>query len=509
MPTPPRTDPKRLGVLAGVAVFAAHMARFADGRFTLDDAWISFRISRNLVTQGLLTYDVTRPPVEGMTNLLWTLLSTSWIALLPGVDPAIPARLLGGLCGAVAVALAGAVAADLAAREGASERAQALAAGVAAVVLGAAGNVAFYATSGLETGLQLLLWALCVRGILAARGPAAGLGLGRGLALGLGLVLLAAGRPEGVLGAALLLGIGLVLRGPRDRPLWTAGGVFIAGVAAMEAFRWGLYGSLVPNTFFAKPPDGTAGTAYLWAFLWPGLGLLGPLALIPALRSRAAQLLLAVAAVLIAGAAWSGGDWMPGFRRLLESAWILAVLAGFAAALAQGRMRVLVGVGVAAWLGGSAVMAVRGSDSGRYGHIVYGQVGALLARSPQVETVATIDIGRLGWYFPGSVFDLAGLTDARLAHAGGWDAEWFVERSPEVAVVVAGAPVGPDLADPPKLRRFEAPMLAWMRANGGYAPRAALPVPGGMVLTVLVRDGVEVPEEIWGAPPAPGEALRL
>ena len=42
-------------------------------RFVQDDAFISFRYAQHLARGQGLTWNVGEPPLEGFTNLLWTL----------------------------------------------------------------------------------------------------------------------------------------------------------------------------------------------------------------------------------------------------------------------------------------------------------------------------------------------------------------------------------------------------------------------------------------------------
>ena len=94
-----------LPIVTGLGLVLLHALRFWDVEHAVDDAWISFRVARNLIEHGVLTHAPERAPVEGATNLTWTLLSTSWIAALPGVDPIRPARLVGLACHLLAVAI--------------------------------------------------------------------------------------------------------------------------------------------------------------------------------------------------------------------------------------------------------------------------------------------------------------------------------------------------------------------------------------------------------------------
>ena len=110
-----RDDRMRLVVLLGLLVGGLGLYRFHAVFHTLDDSWISFRAARNLVEHGVLTYDISRAPVEGMTNLLWALLSASWIALWPDTDPAVFARCLGAVLHLATLALVARIAARQAA----------------------------------------------------------------------------------------------------------------------------------------------------------------------------------------------------------------------------------------------------------------------------------------------------------------------------------------------------------------------------------------------------------
>ena len=94
--TDPQTHPAlRSWMLPTLATVGAlvQVFRFRDPGYGIDDAWISFRIARNWVRGDGLTFNPGEPPVEGMTNLLWTLLSGAWLALFriptPWCGPAV------------------------------------------------------------------------------------------------------------------------------------------------------------------------------------------------------------------------------------------------------------------------------------------------------------------------------------------------------------------------------------------------------------------------------------
>lgn len=486
---------RSIQLLAGLAA-AVQCARFQALEHALDDAWISFRYARNLVDHGVLGYSPTGPPVEGMTNLLWTLLSATWIAALPEVDPIFPARLVGGLLHVATVA--GAV--GLVARHAPARPREAAA--VAAVLLGASGNLAYYAVSGLETPLWLALAVLSLH-LLAER---------RHLLAGLVLGLLGATRPEGVLVGALLVGLAVATRG---RPAAGLAGSWAVAVGALEAFRLAYYGALVPNTFHAKAPVPLDGLAYLGDWLLWGLGGLGLLAILPALRLTAGRGLGLLALVLALGAAWSGGDWMPGHRRLSLAHLLVIGLAGLSwGAVSSPRGRGIVLAGAAAVGLGQVGLALRGADGATFDHALHAELGRRAAATPGVEAVALVDIGRFGWSFEGKIVDLVGLTDAHLARLEGghadkpWDEAWFRAHAPDLLVARSESPVSDPLPGPLRLGRPEVGMVRSVLEHGGYRLHTVLAPSEGKWLLVFAAEDLELPESLWG-PPWPKDLPQL
>ncbi len=500
-PAPEADSPGLRTVVLGVLLLGVvRMVDYASPHFAIDDAWISFRIARNWLEHGALTFDVTQPPVEGMTNLLWTLLSASWIALLPGLDPIFGARVLGAVCHLATIALGARLAGSLASAAGGDGR---VAAAVTGAALALSGSMAFHALSGLETPLFTLLfvWSLSQAARLeeGRRGTAV---LG-GILLGL----LGMTRPEGVLAGLLLCGLLLLQRSTRQQALRMLV-PFALILAATEAFRWSYYGALVPNTYQAKPPDAAKGLRYLSYFFGFGLGVVGPLAIVPALRRSVAatRILLLLGLLLGIATVWSGGDWMPGYRRFSLTMVAFAVLAGTGFALAKGRWRWLAGVGVAGVLGAHVAARLERNDAAQYPTLAWAELGQVANETAGVETVALMDIGRFGWHFRGSVLDLVGLTDAHIARQRGvhlrkeWDERYFRQRAP--ALVIASSL--DDVRDPRThvlhIQSAEAGALSSIRERGGYTLRSSIPLFNGTNMLVFARDGLELSEELWGPP---------
>ena len=491
--------PHRLALWVPLLVACLVAWRLRGLHYVVDDAWISFRIARNWLEAGLLTYDLAYPPVEGMTNLLWTLLSAVWIGLWPDRDPAVAARLAGLACHLGALVLLARAAGREAAAMGGSPT---VAAAVTGLLVGSCTSLAYNATSGLETGLWAFLFAAAVeRAGVALRGDARAAVL-----CGACLGLLAWTRPEGVLAGGLFVGLLLLWREQRATALRAAVpfGTLVAGLCAL---RWSVYGELVPNTFYAKPPSSSLGFGYVGYFAIFGLGVVGPVAAVPALRRQVFPKLLAgVAAVLLLGTLWSGGDWMPGFRRLTLPTLVVFLLMGVGCALARtDGWRRACALGVAGVLAAHAFTAVTLAQRS-FSHDAMRELALSAEHTAGVEEVALADIGIFGWHFRGSILDLAGLTDAHIARLPGvhgekaWDEDYFRERSPELVLVVASGSWEPPLDEDFLVRAFELGVLRSLVVNGGYRHHAAVPMVGSRKMLVLVRDDVPLDPSLWGPP---------
>ncbi len=493
-----RRDGLRPVVLLGLLVAAGNLYRFRSDYHAMDDAWISFRVARNWVEHGVLSFDVGRAPVEGMTNLLWTLMSASWIAAWPEGDPVVPARIGGALLHLATLALL----ARLAVREASIAGGRPiLAASVTLGLSALSSSLAYYALSGLETALWGFLFVAALDRYRLALGGSRRAGVAAGSLLGL----LAMTRPEGVLVAAALCAGAVAVPSARRAAIAIAA-PFAVLVAGMELFRLLYFGDLLPNTFYAKPPAGSDGVRYLAHFGLFGLGVVGPLALL-GLRGRTTPLVRVTGVLVVllaAGAAWSGGDWMPGHRRLTTVALGMNLLIGVGVACARHNHRGLV-LAAASAAALANVAAAGRIDWNAYNTRMMGALGRLSSETEAVGEVALVDIGRFGWSFDGEIYDLAGLTDRHLARMPGrygfkgWDEAYFRERSPELVLLMA-----PTLGKRPlqvqAMRSWERGALASMTRGGGYAYHGAVAYMDGADVLIFRRADVELPLSIWGEP---------
>jgi hypothetical protein len=510
----PRLPPHALAVLPGVLLAALQLGRFVDRTRVLDDSFICFRIARNWVEHGAPVFNLAGPPADAATSPIW--LGLSALAISAGIDPLPPLRALGGACHLVSVVLVGLAAAGIVTDvEGSTEPESepsrrepsrrfgkaAVAAAIAALLVAASGSLAFHALSGMESGL----FELCCAGIVFLLAQPGSPRVDR--VLSATLVLAALTRPEGILLAAVA-GVAVLSERGRRAALLVVLPCLVA-FALFALVRLSYYGSLLPNAFHAKPPDTREGLADLGQFALYGLGAFGWTAALPAMaRSRAALFIAALAVLSVAGTVWSGGDWMPGHRRFTPALLALATLAAAGLVLPARRARLAVGIALASWFGANLAAARERRDSGYYPATAMGSLGALAAKTPNVERVALVDIGQFGWHFPREIYDVAGLTDAHLARVPGghlkkWDEEYFRAKSPDlvlVHVIAEHSGVNPLDAGFEVRSDAETCMLASVMRSG-YRGHNATRIGYDLYLLVFVREPLTLPP-FWGPPAA-------
>ena len=288
---------------------------------------------------------------------------------------------------------------------------------LAPFLVAANSSVAAYCLAGLETMLFSLL-------VLAA---------------------LYAARPEGlalfpILGWFKARG---ALRSPRDgswRALLGWGAVIVLGLGAHEAWRLAYYGSLLPNTYYAKSGGGLAqagrGLLYAYHFLLDHGSLLivalAAAAWIDKPRRRAVGLLTTAVLALTSAVVVEGGDGLPMYRFFVPILAPLALvlqcgLGSSVRVLSAGGLRpsvVALAVGLSA-LGLVAVSADRPRLSAYYESYEHQQrveVPAwtaagrwLSAHAPPGSSVAAVPIGAVSYYSGLHTIDMLGLTDAHIA----------------------------------------------------------------------------------------------
>ncbi|MGD0529246.1 MAG: hypothetical protein ABSE49_29170 [Polyangiaceae bacterium] len=295
--------------------------------FIKDDAYISFRYAHNLVTgQGLVFNHGER--VEGFTNFLWVFVVAPFEAL--GWDLFQVCEVLGTLLG-VGCLLA---TARMTAVINGERRAGAHLWG--AFWLATSPSFVLWAQSGLEQALgallpiagALLLWTSRERPKPEKRYLYAGLILGAACMT----------RPELHL-MAILVGLPLVVDALRRRKVTRAEWLYVAGILAVtvpcHTFRLLYYGSLVPNTFYAKTSsaasvwhEGLRSLQGMFAFNHTGLlAVVAPLAFASKRRRVETATMAIIAVAFMAYIVMVGVDEMQWHRLYLPALPFLCVLA--------------------------------------------------------------------------------------------------------------------------------------------------------------------------------------
>jgi hypothetical protein len=461
-----------------VVLFVALAWPFAPN--TVDDAWITFRYSR----QWALGHGPVFNPgerVEGYSNPLLMLILTPVIAA-GGAGAALPAaKAIGMVSGVLAVIGAGVLARRGAGKAPWAGAAAFAAAGLVAVVPG----FAYHAMAGLETILYscLLVWG--VVGITAATPRTIVLG-------GAALAAAAITRPEGPLMFALGWACLVIARfapgarhgddGETDpAPARWRLVLLVALIGAVVvlghlAIRYATYdGEWVPNSYFAK----VGGSGDRWLYVQNALrslflGPVGPLvAGLGALVGGGAPLAWWTAALLGTSGALLplalGGDWMHGGRLVMPYVPLLAAtvvgawgrLGLRATRQGSGLTRALlvlsVPLSLAHQLGGHrslhsvAAVETAGAHSGHRALAEW-----IAARAEKGDQVVLMDIGQVGYrLIDQTIVDITGLTDRHIAKSPGnfiakrFDLAYVFDRNPEFIVLTfigrdqPGAPLHP------------------------------------------------------------------
>ena len=432
-----------------------------------DDVYITLRYAKNIAEGHGPVYNVGER-VEGFSNPLWLALTALLHPLLQAPRAmTLAVKLMGFVAGLLALLLIAA----LARRD--TEASELW--GLPPLLVGLSGYLAYWAVSGMETGLHLLLVVLAVGGYIRA------LESGRKswrLLCGLLFALLALSRPEGpVFFVAALVARGLLLWRDGKRPDWADAGFFATAIVpVMIYFFWrhSYYGAWWPNTFYAKAGGGLStwadGVRYLLRALGPAFwsnALLMPLIFIGLLpwkkaTPRTVVLLTAIAAqagFIVLG----GGDWMPGWRFVLPAVPLLALLAPsiatrLFAAMHKNRLD--------AWLGGwrktaALLLLLAPLVAHLYGvkqlsHQPSGWTGYhdeyffvphhkavadwLADHAEPGEWLATGEAGLIPYLTGLPAIDCFGLTDAHLARVPGKrhekvDPDYILDRRPQFLVI--------------------------------------------------------------------------
>lgn len=442
--------------------------------FTVDDALIVTRVAHHLASGVGYRFNPDGPIVDCVTPLGYAQLlapfaaSGAWQGLLG-------ARLLGSACWVAAAACLGAAAALVTTGYRRS---------LAPLVLGSCLPLSAWASSGLETGVVLLLATLALAPVISGSRLMA---LGGALAAGLAGAL----RPELVPWAVVLC---FALSWARRAPAWRrAVCVLLALLPALAVaiFRELVFGRPAPLAVLAKPSDFEHGLRYTLG----ALALSGPTWL---LASRAYRQLeprfwplagaALVHAVVLIGV---GGDWMPLWRLWLPMLPALVLLGCALAEQGQPYANALRMLAVALL----ALLLHWGKGADTRG-VVAQRARLIEALAPLLagaNKVATVDVGWVGAALePTNIVDLAGVTDEDVALLSGGHTSKrlphdFLERRRVDALVLLEEPRPASTPSDPKAspRPWRSVERRLLTVDGGEAFHVA-----GRLMLTPVQDYV-------------------
>jgi arabinofuranosyltransferase len=395
-----------------------------------DDAFISFRYAQNLAQGHGLVYNVGER-VEGYTNFLWTVLA----ALVLRLDGDIELwTYMSGIVIGLAIVLGSFRLARRLAGDGVAF--------VTALLVATSQSLLIHTArgGGLETGLFTLLVLAAGASYLATREQS---GLLRAALTGLLLALATLTRPEGALVCVLVLGHWLfsnwIMKNLSSITPIICLAAYLLMVLPFFLWRYGYYGDLLPNTFYAKTGGGREqfqrGLAYAGNFaeIMGGPMVLAGLLLFQrdwrqALRGWPGFALLLVS-VYSAYIVVVGGDHFPGERFFVPLLpWIALLIAGGLVYLVDinsdfAWQRRLVAASLAILLilySTYALLRTVPSDyllAGQNESVwIWRELGWWLAdHAAPEESVAALGAGAIAYYSQRTTIDLLGLTDRHIA----------------------------------------------------------------------------------------------
>jgi hypothetical protein len=416
------------------------------GAHTEDDAFITLRYAANVLNGHGPVFNVGER-VQGFSSPLH-LLAMVFVVATPGAHALLKAKLASLVFGFLTVREGG----ELVTRcrlPRWGER-------TAFVLIGSSVVLAIASSNGLETTLFAWLITLLVRQLLDGRAFASTHSCVLTATVAAAATLT---RPEGVLIVVTLAVTAVIVE--RDLTMWNrcrwavpALAVSVASVLASAVY----YGDPLPNTYYAKngPVARSVwdGLGYVGRVLQPDVGLYRKLALVASAvmmfqllllalgamsivtRHRRLAYLLAVVAAEVAFVLKAGGDWMDGSRFmapvvvplvLVEVIGLVALVRAvpatkFVALLSSGALLLAVALPLyklhlPVWRATGASDAALELKGGESSYALWADLPKLLSCAPRGATLATNEIGHLGYARQDlDIIDVAGLTDRVIAH---------------------------------------------------------------------------------------------
>ncbi|MEU3274021.1 hypothetical protein ABZ639_24555 [Saccharomonospora sp. NPDC006951] len=422
----------RLGARLAILLVIFAFGTWAAWAFVVDDAYITFRYSAHFAEGHGPVWNVGGDPVEGFTNFGWM----SWLAFLGWMqlDLLLVAKVTSLVIAVIILVLL--------VRE--TEDGAWLAGGAFVVFL----PTYFHLSGGLETvAFAAVVLRAAIVGIRVLQDKRVWDWEPPALLLIAGLL-----RPEGVL--ATLPAVAIWFWYERDRPGPKRALIAAAVLGAVYfGWRWIYYGQFLPNTFYVKFGDLTAGGEWTKQTLGLFLPLLLlTLGLLIRKETRAIGGLLIAMVVLTCVTYALSGPSMDYLGRFAYHAFpVLCLGAGFAVTEIGNRWVAIgvstVAVGWVAATGATAkdlpTMANYGTDL-RRAHVAIGEGLASADVPAEFRTIAVSDAGAIPYFSGWNAIDYIGLNDEAIA--GGADPTDVVKAaSPMVIVVTSYTPEIPDV----------------------------------------------------------------
>lgn len=391
-----------------------------------DDTFITLRYARNLARgEGLVFNEGIR--LEGYTNFLWLVMLAAAARL--GLPLLATARALSLACSLAVLGLTWLLSSGTARRANLTGWGAGLAVALPPMLLAASAPFLVWSLSGTEIPLYTALLLLGFHFLRDGRPALPVLAL-FGL---LGLV-----RPEGLL-FYLLAWIVLLRRGD-DRRGAALRGAFVLLIlyGPYLIWKWRYFGSLVPNTFYAKTgPVGlmlSNGAKYIGGFVASygyliALGMLLTRRIIP--RGRSAGLALPFVLAHWAALLLLGGDWMPHFRLLLPTLPLVLLFMneGLAAAVSErregpgtagcGSPLPLVAMVLVVFVIFPGGLRYERFEDERFAVHLFSRLGRTLHMMlPPGTSIGLGSTGAIGYYTDMEIVDILGLTERHIARHG-------------------------------------------------------------------------------------------
>lgn len=426
-----------LYVVALLAVAASMVANIIP--YQVDDAFITYRYAKNYLQAGIFAFNLGGEVVEGFSTPAWF-----WLSVLTGkLFGAESIHYTGLFWGVLSyLALTGLIAACVYAN-------RAIAALACTFVVLSPGLL-WYSITGMEQVFFTLLVVLFTLSTI------------RMLPLYLGMVaaaLAAWTRPEAPwLYIVLLIS---VLQAKEDRlDNKSIGMLFFSlslALLLLVVVRFSIFGTVLPNTYYAKTASLVAGHQYVVEALrdeWFSMPLL--LAAVAAfVGNRTDKVVFLIGLSWLFPAVLEGGDWMMFNRFLLPALGIFLISFRGLTAFFQSRSKQLVLIGITACaivfflLDSNRLYRKTQKEVNEFFWVQNAEYQGLVRwiEKAGLDTVALVDIGEMGYRLNVDITDLAGLTDSYVGHLPGGllekniPLEYLLQR--KVNLVIIRAYLGP------------------------------------------------------------------